>query len=86
VQRIARELALDLDNLAAHLRTSQSPKPLPKDFAVVNDWDQSESIAGDPAQDQDIKPWIPFYLNALIDQVKLAHDAVRRLEMGAEGR
>jgi uncharacterized membrane protein YccC len=83
VQRIARTLADDLGNLAVHLETGQPPKPLPKDFALVNDWDQDDPSAGEPAQDQAIKPWILFYLNALIDQVKLAHDAVRRL--GGEG-
>jgi uncharacterized membrane protein YccC len=86
VQRIARELADDLEKLAAHLETGQPPEPLPKGFAVMNDWDQSDSTAGDPVQGRDIKPWIPFYLNALIDQVKLAHDAVRRLEAGEEPR
>jgi uncharacterized membrane protein YccC len=89
VQRIARTLADDLGNLAVHLETGQPPKPLPKDFALVNDWDQDDPSAGEPAQDQAIKPWILFYLNALIDQVKLSHDAVRRLEgegvQGAQG-
>jgi uncharacterized membrane protein YccC len=84
VQRIARTLADDLGNLAVHLETGQPPKPLPKDFALVNDWDQDDPSAGEPAQDQAIKPWILFYLNALIDQVRLAHDAVRRL--GGEAR
>src|SRR5260221_6924460 len=80
VQRIARALADDLDRLAVHFETGQRPNPLPIDFALVNDCDQGEPNAGEPALDQAIKPWIPFYLNALIDQVKLAHDAGTRLE------
>jgi uncharacterized membrane protein YccC len=80
VQRIARELADDLDNLAVHLEAGQPPKPRPKDFALVQDWAQAEPSAGTPAPDQAIDPWILFYLNALIDQVKLAHDAVTRLQ------
>src|SRR5258707_3417420 len=83
VQRIARALADDLDKLAGHFETGHPPNPLPKDFAFVNDWDQSKTTASGPEHDQASKPWILFYLNALIDQVKLAHDAVRRLE--AEG-
>jgi hypothetical protein len=77
VQPIARELADDLDNLGLNLQTSQPPKPLPKDFAAVNNW---EDKSPDRAPDRDNNSWILFYLNALIDQVKLAHEAVARLE------
>jgi uncharacterized membrane protein YccC len=80
VQRIAWVLADDLDNLAVHLETGQPPEPLPKNFALLNDWDQPEPSAGEEAQNQGTGPRILFYLNALINQVKLAHDAVRRLE------
>jgi uncharacterized membrane protein YccC len=76
-QPIARELADDLDNLGANLQTGQPPKPLPKDFAAVNSW---EGAQPDGASDRDANSWILFYLNALVDQVKLAHDAVARLE------
>jgi uncharacterized membrane protein YccC len=77
VQPIARELADDLDNLGLNLQTSQPPKPLPKDFAAVNNW---EDKSPDRAPDRDNNSWILFYLNALIDQVKLAHEAIARLE------
>jgi hypothetical protein len=50
---------------------------LPKDFAAVNSWEGEQT---DGASDRDANSWIPFYLNALVDQVKLAHDAVARLE------
>jgi uncharacterized membrane protein YccC len=80
VQRIAWVLADDLDNLAVHLETGQPPEPLPKNFALLNDWDQPEPSAGEEAQNQGTGPRILFYLNALINPVKLAHDAVRRLE------
>jgi uncharacterized membrane protein YccC len=76
-QPIARELADDLDNLGANLQTGQPPKPLPKDFAAVNSWEGEQPDGG---SDRDANSWIPFYLNALVDQVKLAHDAVARLE------
>jgi uncharacterized membrane protein YccC len=81
VQPIARELADDLDNLTVNLQSGQPPKPLPKDFAVLTDWENQDptKAEGEPG-DEGISPWIPFYLTALIDQVKLAHDAVRRLE------
>ena len=80
VQRIARALADDLDDLAVHLETGQPPDAMPENSALLNDSDQIESSAGEEAQDQSMSPWILFYLNPLLDQVKLAHEAVRRLE------
>jgi uncharacterized membrane protein YccC len=77
VQPIPRELADDLDKLAINLQSGQPPKPLPKDFALLNDWDDQRQHG---APDGSKNSWIPFYLNALIDQVKLAHDAVARFE------
>ena len=81
VQPIARELADDLENLGFNLQTSKPPKQLPKDFAAVNNW---EDKSPDRAPDRDNNSWILFYLNALIDQVKLAHEAVARLERKAD--
>lgn len=77
VQPIARELADDLDNLAVNLESGRPPKPLPKNFAALNGWKDKHQ---DGAPDQGTNSWILFYLNALVDQVKLAHDAVMRLE------
>jgi hypothetical protein len=82
VQPVARELANDLDKLGASLQSGQPPTPLPKDFALLNGWeDKHEDGTEDGAPDKGINnSWIPFYLNALVDQVKLAHEAVMRLE------
>jgi hypothetical protein len=77
IQPIPRELADDLDKLAINLQSGQPPKPLPKDFALLNDWDDQRQHG---APDGSTNSWIPFYLNAIIDQVKLAHDAVARME------
>ncbi|MFY9985411.1 MAG: FUSC family protein [Chthoniobacterales bacterium] len=77
VQPIARELADDLDDLGANLESGRPPKPLPKNFAALNGW---EDKLQDGAPDQGKNSWFLFYLNALVDQVKLAHDAVMRLE------
>ncbi|MBV8216118.1 MAG: FUSC family protein [Verrucomicrobia bacterium] len=86
VQPIARELADDLDRLAVNLQSSQPPKPLPKDFGVLNGWENEvQHGAQGGAPDKATNSWTLFYLNALIDQVKLAHDAVARLEQ-KEGR
>jgi uncharacterized membrane protein YccC len=85
VQPVAQELAADLDGLAGNLETGQPPKPLPKDFAALNGWAQSEQDSANLQEQPPIdggSPWIPFYLNALVDQVKLAHEAVTRLESG----
>lgn len=82
VQPIARELADDLDRLAVNLRNGQPPKPLPEDFALLNDWDDHRQRG---APDGSTNSWILFYLNALIDQVKLAHDAVARQEQREDG-
>jgi uncharacterized membrane protein YccC len=82
VQPMARELADDLDKLAVSLQNGQPPKPLPKDFALLDGWeDKHEGGAKDSATEKGTSnSWIPFYLNALADQVKLAHEAVMRLE------
>jgi len=81
VQPIARELATDLDKLGMSLQSGRPPKPLPKDFALLNGWeDKHQDGAQDAAAEKDKNSWIPFYLNALVDQVKLAHEAVIRLE------
>jgi hypothetical protein len=82
VQPTARELADDLDGLAVNLQNGQPAKPLPKDFALLNNWDDQRQQG---APDRSTNPWILFYLNALIDQVKLAHDAVARLEQRENG-
>jgi uncharacterized membrane protein YccC len=81
VQPIARELADDLDHLAISLQSRQPPKPLPKDFAALND---SEDEHQDHEPHRGTDSWIVFYLNAVTDQVKLAHDAVRRLDGKSE--
>jgi len=82
VQPIARELADDLDKLGVSLQSGQPPRPLPKDFARLNGWeDKHENGAKGGAPEKGTNnSWIPFYLNALVDQVKLAHEAVTRLE------
>jgi len=82
VQPIARELADDLDKLGVSLQSGQPPRPLPKDFARLNGWeDKHENGAKGGAPEKGANnSWIPFYLNALVDQVKLAHEAVTRLE------
>jgi len=77
VQPIACELGDDLDQLGTSLQSGRSPMPLTNDFAMLNDWEH-EQKEGVP--DKGTNSWILFYLNALIDQVKLAHDAVTRLE------
>jgi uncharacterized membrane protein YccC len=76
-QPVARQLADDLDDLAVSLRSGQSTRPLPKDFAALND---SEDKHQDGGPDRGTSSWILFYLNAVIEQVKLAHEAVTRLE------
>jgi uncharacterized membrane protein YccC len=81
VQPVARQLADDLDKLGVSLQNSQPPKPLTKDFALLNGWeDERQDGAQGIAPDNETNSWIRFYLNALIDQVKLAHEAVRRFE------
>jgi uncharacterized membrane protein YccC len=82
VQPIARELANDLDKLGVSLQSGQPPRPLPKDFARLNGWeDKQEDGAQSTAPEKGTNnSWISFYLNALVDQVKLAHEAVTRLE------
>jgi uncharacterized membrane protein YccC len=80
VPAIGRQLADDLDNLATNLLSGEPPKPLPKDFAVLNGWqDQEPTGSGQPVAET-TSTWVPFYLNALVDQIKLAHEAVARLE------
>jgi uncharacterized membrane protein YccC len=81
VQPIARELGDDLDRLAESLRSGRPPKPLPKDFAVLDDWEDERK---EDVPDKGANSWILFYLNALSDQVKLAHEAVTRLEQKEE--
>jgi uncharacterized membrane protein YccC len=76
VQPIARKLSDDLDSLGVNLQSGYPPKPLPEDFGALNGWDEHQ--AGAP--DRNKSSWILFYLNALVDQVKLAHDAVTRLQ------
>jgi hypothetical protein len=81
VQPVARQLADDLDKLGLSLQSGQPPKPLPKDFALLNGWgDERQEGAQGMAPDNGANSWMRFYLNALIDQVKLAHEAVARLE------
>jgi len=82
VQPVARELANDLDKLGASLQSGQPPKPLPKDFALLNGWEDKhdDGAQGAAPEKGPNNSWIPFYLNALVDQVKLAHEAVVRLE------
>jgi uncharacterized membrane protein YccC len=82
VQPVARELANDLDKLGVSLQSGQPPKPLPKDFGLLNGCvDKHEDGNQDVAQESGANnSWISFYLNALVDQVKLAHEAVVRLE------
>jgi uncharacterized membrane protein YccC len=81
VQAIGRELADDLENLATNLQSGQSPKPLPKDFAASNEWkDRKPALPQGQTVGEDVSTWVPFYLDALVDQVKLAHEAVARLE------
>jgi uncharacterized membrane protein YccC len=83
VQPVARDLADDLDALAGNLETGQTPKPLPKDLATLNGWaDPKPENLRERSPDDGPNPWILFYLNALIDQVKLAHEAVTRLQSG----
>jgi uncharacterized membrane protein YgaE (UPF0421/DUF939 family) len=81
VQPIARELSADLDKLAESLQNGQPPKPLPKEFAVLDDWEDERK---EGAPDKGTNSWMLFYLHALIDQVKLAHEAVTRLERKEE--
>jgi hypothetical protein len=82
VQPVARELANDLDKLGASLQSGQPPNQLPKDFALLNGWeDKHDDGDGGAAPEKGTNnSWIPFYLHALVDQVKLAHEAVVRLE------
>jgi hypothetical protein len=81
VQPVARQLADDLDELGVSLQSGQPPKPLPKDFALLDGWeDKPQNAAQGVAPDNETNSWIRFYLNALIDQVKLAHEAVTRFE------
>jgi uncharacterized membrane protein YccC len=82
VQPVARELANDLDKLGASLQSGQPPNQLPKDFALLNGWeDKHDDGDGGAAPEKGTNnSWIQFYLHALVDQVKLAHEAVVRLE------
>jgi uncharacterized membrane protein YccC len=82
VQPIARELANDLDELGMCLQSGQPPRPLPKDFAPLNGWEEKheDGAQGAAPEKGTNNSWIPFYVNALVDQVKLAHEAVTRLE------
>jgi uncharacterized membrane protein YccC len=82
VQPVARELAGDLDKLGVSLQSGQPPRPLPKNFALLNGWEERRPDGAEGAEPEKgtNNSWIPFYLNALIDQVKLAHEAVTRLE------
>ena len=81
VQPIARELSDDLDKLAESSENDQPPKPLPKDFAMLDDWEDEHKKG---AADKGTNSWILFYLHALVDQVRLAHEAVTRLERKEE--
>jgi uncharacterized membrane protein YccC len=81
VQPIARELADELHKLGGNLQNGGPPKPLPNEFALLNGWEnERKDGARGGTPDKAANSWILFYLNALIDQVKLAHDAVARLE------
>jgi uncharacterized membrane protein YccC len=87
VQPVARQLIDELDKLGVSLQSGQPPKPLPKDFSLLNGWgDERQEGAQGTAPDKGTNSWMRFYLNALIDQVKLAHDAVTRLEQKEDGK
>ena len=72
-QGVGQQLSAALMDLATNVETGMRPKPLPVELASFNGWSQ-EGMA-----DQNRSAWVLFYLNALIDHVKLAHDSVTRL-------
>jgi uncharacterized membrane protein YccC len=92
---LAAKLAEALDDLANSLERNVRPKPLPGDVTNWSEWSghgsnraSEENVNGTmPAQDGN--GWAGLYMAALIDHVRLAHEAVSRLAEAnrhAEGR
>jgi uncharacterized membrane protein YccC len=82
-QGLATKLVEALDNLANSLEKNVGPKPLPGEVINWSEWSRQsgvpEGIANGAVPAQDENGWIGLYIAALVDHVRLAHEAVSRL-------
>ena len=82
-QALATKLVETLDNLANSLERNVRPKPLPGEVIDWSEWSRHsgvpEGIAKGTVPAQDGNSWIELYIAALLDHVRLAHEAVNRL-------